>query len=62
MCTTVEPGIYINAADDIPTALHGIGVRIEDNIRVTPTGYENYTSHVVKEADDIEALMRQHHS
>ena len=59
MCTTIEPGLYINAADDIPTEFHNIGIRIEDNVRVTATAAEVYTHATPKEISDIEALMRE---
>ena len=59
MCTTVEPGLYINAADDIPTEFHNIGIRIEDNVRVSATAAEVYTPATPKEISDIEALMRE---
>ena len=59
MCTTVEPGLYINAADDIPPEFHNIGIRIEDNVRVTATAAEVYTNATPKEIEDIEALMRE---
>ncbi len=58
MCTTVEPGLYINPADDIPKHFHGIGIRIEDNVRVSATGVEVYTASVPKSIADIESLMR----
>ena len=58
MCTTIEPGLYINAAPDIPKAFHNIGIRIEDNILVTEHGYENYTAAAPKQIEEIEALMR----
>ena len=41
MVLTVEPGLYIPpGADDAPAHLRGIGVRIEDDILVTPDGHE----------------------
>ncbi|QEY24564.1 Xaa-Pro aminopeptidase [Neisseria animalis] len=58
MTTTIEPGLYIAAADDIPEAFHNIGIRIEDNVLVTEEGSENYTSLVPKSVAEIEALMR----
>ena len=57
MCTTVEPGLYIAAAPDIPAHFHNIGVRIEDNVLVTADGHENYTHEVPKTIAEIEALM-----
>ena len=38
MVITVEPGLYIPNDDDIPRALRGMGVRIEDDILITPSG------------------------
>ena len=58
MCLTVEPGLYIPAADDVPEHLHDIGVRIEDDVHITRDGAENLTADLPKAADDIEALMR----
>ena len=48
---TVEPGIYIKE--------EGIGVRIEDDILVTETGYRNLSSHIPKEIADLEALAKK---
>jgi len=58
MCLTIEPGLYIPVADDIPTALRGIGVRIEDDVCVTKEGANVLTAELAKEIDDIEALMQ----
>jgi Xaa-Pro aminopeptidase len=58
MVLTVEPGLYIRAADDVPQRLRNIGVRIEDDVLVTQNGYEVLTAEAPKTVDDIEALMR----
>ena len=57
MVITVEPGLYIAPDADVPAEYRGIGIRIEDNILITETGNENLTASVVKNADEIEALM-----
>lgn len=58
MCFTIEPGIYVPAEDtSAPQKFRGIGIRIEDNIRVTNSGYENMTSSVPKEIADIEKVV-----
>lgn len=57
MVLTVEPGLYIAPDADVPQEYRGIGIRIEDDIVITETGNENLTASVVKNADDIEALM-----
>lgn len=59
MTLTVEPGCYIRPADDVPTAFHGIGIRIEDDVCVTTEGRHVLTSNAPKSIDDIENLM--HH-
>ena len=58
MVITVEPGLYIEADDtDAPEALRGIGIRIEDDVRVTQNGHEILTAGVPKSRQDIEALQ-----
>src|SRR6056297_2016755 len=57
MVTTVEPALYIGDEEDIPAEFRNIGVRIEDDIRVTDGDPENLTDGVPASADDIEALM-----
>lgn len=59
MVTTVEPGLYITAADDVPKGFHNIGIRIEDDVLVTKTGYEILSHSVPRSASDIEALRAE---
>ncbi len=50
MVFTIEPGIYIPE--------EGFGVRIEDDILVTETGYENLSAAAPRTADEVERVMR----
>lgn len=59
MVLTIEPGIYVRPADDIPEAFWNIGIRIEDDALVTAEGCELITRGVPVEASEIEALMRE---
>ncbi len=61
MVLTIEPALYI-AHDDTNVAkkYRGIGIRIEDDILITATGYENLSCDIVKEIDEIEALASSH--
>jgi Xaa-Pro aminopeptidase len=58
MVLTVEPGLYIRAAADVPERLRDIGVRIEDDVLVREGGCEVLSAEAPKRIDDIEALMR----
>ena len=57
MTLTVEPGLYIRPAGDIPHELAGIGIRIEDDVLVTEAGCEVYTS-APRTIAEIEEVMR----
>lgn len=60
MVLTIEPGIYVNPTDtDAPSEYRGIGVRIEDDVLVTESGYQILTEAVPKEVSEIEALMQE---
>jgi Xaa-Pro aminopeptidase len=56
MVVTVEPGLYIRPADNVPKHFWDIGVRIEDDVLVTPRGNRVLTSMCPKSVSDIEAL------
>ncbi|MGE0526914.1 MAG: aminopeptidase P N-terminal domain-containing protein [Bdellovibrionales bacterium] len=57
-CLTIEPGLYFPESDtNVPDELRGVGIRIEDDILVTPDGHENLTRGVPKEVEEVEALV-----
>ena len=56
MALTVEPGLYIRPAPNVPESLLGIGVRIEDDVFVMENGAEVYTT-APKTVTDIEETM-----
>ena len=58
MCLTIEPGLYVRPAEDVPAAYWNIGIRIEDDAFVTESGCELITRDVPVKPDEIEALMR----
>ncbi|WP_077002455.1 aminopeptidase P N-terminal domain-containing protein [Variovorax sp. KK3] len=58
MVLTIEPGIYVRAAEGVPAEFHDIGIRIEDDAIVTEAGCELISRGVPVKADEIEALMR----
>lgn len=58
MVFTVEPGIYIRPAADIDKKWWNIGIRIEDDVRVTSAACEVLTAQTPKDLADIENLMR----
>jgi len=58
MVMTIEPGLYIPLDDvSVDEKWRGIAVRIEDNVLVTESGYENLTVNAPKAIDEIEMLM-----
>jgi Xaa-Pro aminopeptidase len=59
MVLTIEPGLYIRQADNVPNAFWGIGIRIEDDALVTPNGCDLLTRGVPVDRASIEALMQQ---
>eukprot|EP01080_Neovahlkampfia_damariscottae_P003280 gene3280-5722_t len=74
MVVTVEPGIYFHKflfdgatqaqkkfliMEKINKFLNFGGIRIEDDLRITKNGYENYSEGSPREIKDIEKLMNQ---
>jgi Xaa-Pro aminopeptidase len=58
MMLTIEPGLYVRPADDVPEAFWNIGIRIEDDALVTANGCDLISRGVPVKADEIEAVMR----
>ena len=55
MVLTIEPGIYCDENDkNIPKKYRGIGIRIEDDILVTKSGYKNLSAKITKKIKSIE--------
>jgi Xaa-Pro aminopeptidase len=57
MVLTVEPGCYIRPADNVPAQFWNIGVRIEDDVVVTPAGCEVLTAAAPKSVREIESIV-----
>jgi Xaa-Pro aminopeptidase len=51
MVITIEPGIYIPEEK--------IGVRIEDDVLITATGYVLLTQRLPRSADEVEKVMAE---
>ena len=58
MVLTLEPGIYVRPAENVPEAYWNIGIRIEDDALVTPTGCHILSAAAPKTVAEIETLMR----
>ncbi|HEX6240455.1 MAG TPA: aminopeptidase P N-terminal domain-containing protein [Polyangiales bacterium] len=56
---TIEPGLYIAPNADVDPRFRGIGVRIEDDILVTPAGGDNLTHEIPKQASELESILRE---
>lgn len=58
MVFTVEPGLYVPADWTLgPSELRATGVRIEDDVLITPDGHEVLTGDLPADVDGIEALL-----
>jgi Xaa-Pro aminopeptidase len=55
MYFSVEPGLYVDPADEnAPPAFRGIGIRVEDDVMVTPSGPDVFTAGIAKEVHELE--------
>jgi Xaa-Pro aminopeptidase len=58
MVLTVEPGLYFQPDDlTVPARYRGIGVRIEDDVVITPTGCEVLSAAIPRTVADVEAWV-----
>ncbi len=58
MVFTIEPGLYFpKGMKGVDERWHGMGVRIEDDILVTASGYENLSEEVPRKVVEIEDFM-----
>ncbi len=58
MVFTIEPGLYIApGTKGVPAKWQGIGIRIEDDVLVTPDGHEVLTDGVPKAIDAVEEIL-----
>ncbi len=60
MVLTVEPGLYFQTDDlTVPAKYRGIGVRIEDDVLVTPKGHRVLSASLPRDAEGVQDWMRQ---
>lgn len=59
MAITIEPGIYVRPAEGVPEEFWNIGIRIEDDILITPEGHLNLSRDTPKTVAEIESVMKR---
>lgn len=58
MCLTVEPGLYLPPGhEQVPAALQGIGIRIEDDVLITNDGHTVLSAALPKAPEALAALV-----
>ena len=58
MVMTVEPGIYIASdAKNVAEKWRGIGIRIEDDVLMTPSGHRVLSAALPKSIDDLKGII-----
>lgn len=55
---TVEPGIYIPEDSPCDRKWWGIGIRIEDDILITPEGHQNLSQKLPSTVEEVEKAMK----
>jgi Xaa-Pro aminopeptidase len=59
MVLTVEPGLYFQLDDlTVPARYRGIGVRVEDDVLITPSGVDVLSAAIPRSVEDVEAWVR----
>jgi Xaa-Pro aminopeptidase len=59
MVLTVEPGTYVSIDDEtVEPRWRGIGIRIEDDVLVTPSGRDVLTAGIPKTIEEVEAACQ----
>jgi Xaa-Pro aminopeptidase len=56
---TVEPGIYISSKSSCDRKWWNIGIRIEDDVLITDSGFENLSAGCPSEIIDVERMMKE---
>ena len=54
---TIEPGCYNRPSDHVSQEFWGIGVRIEDDVLVTPDGHDVLSKNAPKEIKELEKYV-----
>ncbi|KAK4549508.1 hypothetical protein LTR36_006505 [Oleoguttula mirabilis] len=57
-CITIEPGVYVPDNERWPQHFRGLGIRIEDSVRIGKEEVEVLTGTAVKEVQEVESLRR----
>lgn len=57
---TIEPGVYIPSSFNVPERFQGVGIRIEDEVLITDSGYEVLTGSMPKEINHIESMLNDY--
>ena len=57
MVTTIEPGLYIRPAENVPAEFNNIGIRIEDDVLVCADGHEVLSHLAPKTPEALEAMI-----